>query len=151
MSRSSPQYRIPTLRRPLRGTGLEPGDSNHSSFHTLSFNAFTAKALTIVRAGLALTFTSLPNAIRLPAFCAGLWRVFTMHTPGSVNLPVDFTSFVIRLARASNTLLASDFFISHAVPKASAIAPFDRALAPFIAFIAFFIGAIARECRSLEQ
>merc|ERR1719463_278228 len=103
--------------------------------------ALTANALTMVRAGFALTTTSLPNAILLPAFCAGLCRVFTMHTPGIVNLPVDFTSLPTNVARASSTLLASDFFISQEVPKASAMAPFDKALAPFIAFIAF-IGAI---------
>merc|ERR1719206_1328667 len=58
----------------------------------------------MVRAGFAFTLTSLPNAILLPAFCAGLLRVFTMHTPGMVNLPVDFTSFVTNSARASKTL-----------------------------------------------
>merc|ERR1719265_1222940 len=109
--------------------------------HTLSFKALTANALTMVRAGFAFTTTSFPKAILLPAFCAGLWRVFTMHTPGIVNLPVDFTSLLTKVARASSTLLASDFFISQEVPRASAMAPFDKALAPFIAFIAF-IGAM---------
>merc|ERR1719387_566425 len=40
---------------------------------TLFFNAAKAKAFTTFLAGLALTFTNSPNAMRLPAFVAGLY------------------------------------------------------------------------------
>merc|ERR1719272_1253566 len=108
---------------------------------THDFKSFVAKHLTTVHAALALTFISLPKAMRLPAFLAGLWRVLTMQTPGILNLPVLLTSLVTSSARASKTLAISDFFASHAVAKASAMPLFDIARTPF--FIAFFIAFIA--------
>merc|ERR1719311_1277949 len=106
---------------------------------THCFNAFTAKHFTTVRAGFALTRTSLPKAMRLPAFVAGLCLVLTMHTPGIVNLPVLFASLVASSARASNIFAMSALFVSQAVARASATAPFGMAFTPFIAFIDLFI------------
>merc|ERR1711976_662047 len=82
---------------------------------THSFKAFTAKHFTTVCAALAFTFTSLPKAIRLPAFLAALCLVFTMQTPGITNLPVFLVSDVASSARASKILLMSDFLPSVAV------------------------------------
>merc|ERR1719440_2721361 len=109
--------------------------------HTADLIAFTAKAFTTVRAGFALTLTSLPNAMRLPAFVAGLWRVLIMHTPGMVNFP-RLTSLAASSARASKYLPMSALFESHDVAKASAMALFGSAFTPFIAFIAFIFFAI---------
>merc|ERR1719478_1452559 len=103
------------------------------------FKAFSTKHFTTVRAGFALTLISLPKAMRLPAFVAGLCLVLTMQTPGIVNLPVLLASLVASSARASNILAMSALFDSHAVAKASATAPFGMAFTPFIAFIDFFI------------
>merc|ERR1712228_735801 len=61
-------------------------------------SAATAKALTIVLAGLALTITILPKISLLPAFVAGFRRVLIMHKPGIVHLPTFFTSFVATVA-----------------------------------------------------
>merc|ERR1719235_1731555 len=110
---------------------------------TLLFKAATANAFTTVLAGLALTFTSLPKAIRLPAFVAGLCLVLIMQMPGMVNLPVLFTSFAANSAKASRAFDISDLFASHASPKASAIPLLGMDLTPFIAFIPFFIAFIA--------
>merc|ERR1719399_786042 len=66
------------------------------------------------------------------------------------NFPALLTCADPTSARASRTFEHSDFFISHAVAKASAMAPFgnERAAAfiAFIAFIAFmdFIAPIAQ-------
>merc|ERR1719253_1245363 len=109
-----------------------------TTLQTLFFKADTAKAFTTVLAGFALTFISWPNIMRLPAFVAALCFVLIMQTPGMVNLPVPFTSLPASVAKASKTLETSDFFCSHAVANASAMAPFGKDLAPaFIAFIAF--------------
>merc|ERR1711865_934736 len=109
------------------------------------FNDFTAKHFTTLCAAFALTLHSLPKAIRFPAFLAGLNFFFTMQTPGMVNLPVLLASFWARSASASRIFPISDFLPSHAVAKASAIAPFEMdftpffiAFIPFMAFIAFF-------------
>merc|ERR1719473_2191931 len=110
---------------------------------TLFLIAATAKALTTVLAGLALTFTSLPKAIRLPALVAGLCLVLTMQMPGMVNLPVLFTSFAASSAKASKAFDICDFFASQAAAKASAIPPLGMDLTPFIAFMPFFIAFIA--------
>merc|ERR1719486_304658 len=111
---------------------------------TLFFNAAKAKAFTTFLAGLALTFTNSPNAMRLPAFVAGLYLFLIMHTPGMVNLPVPFTSLPASSAKASKTFDTSDLFFSQAAPTASAMAlfaidltPFFMLFMPFIAFIAF--------------
>merc|ERR1719152_851619 len=104
---------------------------------TLFFRAATAKALTMVLAGLAFTRTSLPKAMRLPALVAGLCLVLIMQTPGITNLPVPFTSLLAISAKASSTLLISDLFFSTAAPRASAMAPLLMDLAPFMAFMPF--------------
>merc|ERR1719313_2598229 len=90
----------------------------------------------LVCAAFALTFTSLPNAMRLPAFLAGLCLVLIMQMPGIVNLPVPLVSFSASSARASKTLVISDLFFSHAVAKASAMPLFGMDFTPFFALIA---------------
>merc|ERR1719473_82328 len=63
------------------------------------------------------------------------------------NFPALLTCADPTSARASRTFEHSDFFISHAVARASAIAPFGiERTAAFIAFMAFmaFIAAIAQ-------
>merc|ERR1719345_463716 len=124
---------------------------NKATLQTQFFNAFTAKHFTTVRAGFALTFISWPNIKRLPAFVAALCFVLTMQTPGIVNLPVPFTSLPASVAKASKTFATSDFFCSHAVANASAMAPFAMCLTPlaFIAFIAFL--AIAADTLLEEE
>merc|ERR1711988_1473776 len=104
---------------------------------THDFKAFTAKAFTTVCAAFAFTLTSLPNAMRLPAFLAGLCLVLIMQMPGIVNLPVPLVSFSASSAKASKTLVISDLFFSHAVAKASAMPLFGMDLTPFFARIAF--------------
>merc|ERR1711924_93571 len=56
------------------------------------------KAFTKVFAGFALTLVSLPNITFTHAFVAGLLRVLMRQIPGSVKMPVFFTSFVARAA-----------------------------------------------------
>merc|ERR1712062_214610 len=108
------------------------------------FSAPTQNAFTTVFAGLAFTTTSLPKAILLPALVAGFVRVLIMQSPGMVNLPALFTSFVATLARVSRILEASDFFKSCWVAIASA-RPVLVIVAAFPDFIAF-IGAILKIC-----
>merc|ERR1719387_3100197 len=122
-------------------TNLQASMCHH---FTLFFNAAKAKAFTTFLAGLALTFTNSPNAMRLPAFVAGLYLFLIMQTPGMVNLPVPFTSLPASSAKASKTFDTSDLFFSQAAPTASAMAlfgiaftPFFMLFMPFIAFIAF--------------
>merc|ERR1712170_247641 len=77
--------------------------------YTAFFRAAMGKAFTIAFAGFAFTITSLPKISFLPALVAGFKRVFTIATPGMMNLPV-FTSFAATSARLSKTFLQSDFF-----------------------------------------
>merc|ERR1719243_334084 len=130
------KHKAPALSKVLANSR-----SNVCDHFTLFFNAAKAKAFTTFLAGLALTFTISPNAIRLPAFVAGLYLFLIMQTPGMVNLPVPFTSLLARSAKASKTFDASDLFFSQAAPTASAMALFAIDLTPFfmlfIAFIAF--------------
>merc|ERR1719218_182349 len=123
---------------------------------TLFFKAATANAFTTVLAGLALTFTSLPKAMRLPAFVAGLCLVLIMQMPGMVNLPVLFTSFAASSAKASKAFDISDLFFSQASPKASAMALLGMDETLFIAFfipffIAFFAIVLFATERDLEE
>merc|ERR1719391_1493437 len=111
----------------------------------LFFSADTGKAFTMVLAGFAFTITPFPKTSRLPAFVAGFSRVFTMHSPGSTNLPAFFTSFVATPARLLITFMHSDFFSSVSEAKASAKPPLVMGFAPdFIAFIAFIGAMVAR-------
>merc|ERR1719396_89211 len=108
----------------------------------LFFNADTGKAFTMVRAGLAFTTHIFPKISLLPAFVAGFTRVFTMHSPGIVNLPAVFNCFAATPPRLLITFMHSDFFSSVSEARASAKAPLVMGFAPdFIAFIAF-IGAM---------
>merc|ERR1719379_2113970 len=101
--------------------------------------AETGKALTTVFAGFALTMTSFPNAILLPAFVAGFTRVLILNKPGSVNLPIDFTCSVAMPARFSTTCLHTLLFIPISAEIACTKAVFVMAFGP--AFIGFFIGS----------
>merc|ERR1712173_296784 len=94
----------------------------------LAFRAATAKALTTVFAGLALTMTVLPNISLLPALVAGFFLVLMRHRPGIVKMPVFFTSPVPISARLAMNLLATVFFSSSFVARASAMAPLDMAV-----------------------
>merc|ERR1719261_2224192 len=116
--------------------------------------AATGKAFTTVLAGFAATVTSLPNMRRLPAFVAGFFLVLIMIRPGSTNLPALFTWVAPTSASASMIFEHSAFFISQAVARASAMAPFPRAtpaalglafmgFLAFIAFMAFIVFATA--------
>merc|ERR1719422_1408077 len=99
------------------------------------FNTDTGKALTTVRAGLALTICIFPKISFLPAFVAGLRRVLIMHKPGSVNLPTLLTCFVAISANFSTIFVHSFLLISVASESAWARPPLLISLAP--AFMAF--------------
>merc|ERR1711862_121512 len=117
-----------------------------------SFKAFTGKALTTVVAGFALTTTSCPNIILLPALVAGLTRVLIIAMPGRITLPVFFTSLPTISVNELITLVQSAFFRPVLVATASANAPLVMALPPdfmalapdfmtgaFMAFMAFMV------------
>merc|ERR1712066_692953 len=67
--------------------------------HTLFFRAETGKAFTTFLAGFAFTITTFPKTSLFPALVAGFMRVLILQTPGIVNTPVLFTSFVAISAR----------------------------------------------------
>merc|ERR1719205_156631 len=113
--------------------------SQSTSNQNCFFNTDTGKAFTTVRAGLALTTVILPNISLLPALVAGFTRVFIMHKPGMMNLPVFLTSLVPISAKPSMIFLHSFGLISLAPDNACAKPPLLNGLAP--AFIAF-IGAM---------
>merc|ERR1719282_129343 len=87
--------------------------------------------------------TTLPKTSRLPALVAGLVRIFSLQSPGIEKMPAFFTLVVATSASESNTFAHTDFFSSHLVAKASAMAPFVIDFAP--AFMVFFIGAMLKE------
>merc|ERR1719468_743549 len=121
------------------------------SAQTDALMAATGNAFTTVLAGLALTCAILPKISRLPALVAGFKRVFTMQTPGIVNLPSFFTCLTATSTKAPKTLLHCALFKPQAVANWSAISVLEMDLAPFMAFLAFmdfidFIGAIAAKC-----
>merc|ERR1719326_660983 len=107
---------------------------------TLFFSAATAKALTTFLAGFAFTTTTLPNISLLPAFVAGFVFTFNMARPGTVNLPVDLTSFVPTAARLASTFLQSAAFKPVAAAIAAVMAPWDMA----VTFMA--LGAMSQTC-----
>merc|ERR1712087_954445 len=86
---------------------------------TLSLRAFTGKAFTTFRAGLAFTITTLPKTSRSPAFVAGFVRVLILHRPGRVKAPVLDTSLLAICAKLPIIFAQTDFFNSHSVAKAS--------------------------------
>merc|ERR1719221_2345480 len=100
----------------------------------------------MVLAGFALTITTLPKTSRFPAFVAGFTRVFSMHSPGSVILPVFLTSLVTTSAKLVITFTQSLFFSSVFAATASARPVLLRLFTAFIAFIDF-MGAIVVERR----
>merc|ERR1711941_194677 len=131
----------PTAYRPAEPCPSQCPEQKHQID---DFSAATGRAFTTVLAGLAFTTTSLPNIILLPALVAGFFLVLIMQSPGMVNLPVLSTSLAAKPARVSNILEASDFLMSCAVARASAMPPFGIDFTAFMAFIAF-IGAILKK------
>merc|ERR1719468_1436271 len=122
------------------------------SAQTDALMAATGNAFTTVFAGFAFTCTILPKISRFPALVAGFKRVFTMQTPGIVNLPSFFTCLAATSANAPKTFAHSERFISQAADSWSAISVFEMDLAPFIGRIAFmafmdFIGAMSARTR----
>merc|ERR1711972_1135440 len=101
---------------------------------TLFFRAAAGKAFTIFRAGFAFTITTLPKTSLLPATVAGFVRVFNLHKPGREKRPVLPTSCVAISAKLAMTFEHTDFFSSHEVASASAIAPLVIAL-PAVCFM----------------
>merc|ERR1719245_1069692 len=86
---------------------------------------------------LVLTMHIFPKISLLPALVAGFILVLIRHKPGTVKMPFFFTSAVAISAKLFITLVATDFFSSHFVARASAMAPLDMATT------AFFMGAMA--------
>merc|ERR1719226_14303 len=99
-------------------------------------------AFTIVLAGFALTFTSLPNTFLTPALVAGFVRVLMRHKPCIVKMPVFFTSFVAMSTIVFKTSEQAFCFKPCSVASAFAKAPLVMGFAEaFIDFIDF-IGAM---------
>merc|ERR1719322_1577497 len=90
----------------------------------LALRAAAGNAFTTFFADLALTMAI------LPALVAGFMRVLMRHSPGKEKMPAFFTSAVAISVRLLMTLAATDFFSSHCVATASAMAPLVMALAP---------------------
>merc|ERR1719231_304616 len=99
-----------------------------------------AKAFTTVFAGLAATFTSLPNIVRMPAFVAGFTRVLMRQRPGMVKMPVFFTSLVAIVTRLLMILEHAACFNSCFVASSFDMAPLLMALAPAFADFMDFMG-----------
>merc|ERR1719188_1655028 len=106
--------------------------------YTHFLRAATGNALTTVRAGRALTWTTFPKTSRLPALVAGLTRVLTKHTPGMVKRPF-LTSSAATSARVASILLAWLRDTSAAPARTSAISVFDIGLPAFPPLPAAFI------------
>merc|ERR1719413_290599 len=118
--------------------------ASEMSTQTLFFSAATANALTTFLAGFAFTTTTLPNISRLPAFIAGFVFTFNIARPGTVNLPVDLTSFVATAARLASTFLQSAAFKPVAVAIAAVMPDWDMA----VTFMA--LGAMSMICEGRE-
>merc|ERR1740127_358072 len=99
----------------------------------LFFRAARGNALTILRAGLALTMTVLPKISRLPALVAGLVRVLIFRRPGSMKTPVLVTSFVAISVRLLMAFMTTVFFSSCSAASASAMEPLVMAFAGIFA------------------
>merc|ERR550532_1422501 len=97
-------------------------------------------ALTTVLAGFALTTTSWPNIIFLPAFVAGFFFVLILTRPGIVKTPVFLTSVVPTSANAPKSFEMTLFF-TFSVSSAAARAPLVMAFAA----TAFFTMAMFAE------
>merc|ERR1719291_110429 len=110
----------------------------------LFFSAATAKALTTFLAGFAFTTTTLPNISLLPALVAGFVFNFNIARPGTVNLPVDLTSFVPTAARLASTFLQSAPFKPVAAAIAAVMPDWDMA----VTFMA--LGAMSQICEGRE-
>merc|ERR1719421_2154816 len=102
-------------------------------------SAATGKAFTTVFAGFALTLVSLPNITFTHAFVAVLMR----QIPGSVKMPVFFTSFVARAARLVITPEQAFCFKPCSVAMAFVNAPFVIAFA--LAFMDFIGGSMMQK------
>merc|ERR1711869_160938 len=106
-------------------------------------SAATGKAFTTVFAGFALTLVSLPNITFTHACVAGLLRVLMRQIPGSVKMPVFFTSFVARAARLVITPEQAFCFKPCSVAMAFVNAPFVIAFA--LAFMDFIGGSMTQK------
>ena len=88
-----------------------------------------------------MTMTTLPKISLLPAFVAGLVRVFSRHKPGMENTPVFLHSFdaivVSELSKLEHTFCLS----SRPVDKALAMLPFvmARTAVFVVAFMGLFV------------
>merc|ERR1719436_2209369 len=109
----------------------------------LSLMALTGNAFTTLRAGLAFTTQILPKISRLPALVAGFVLVLSLQRPGNIKTPVLTTSLVANSAKLPMRPEHTDFFNSHEVAKASAMAPFDMVFPDFVAAFIVFMGAMA--------
>merc|ERR1719384_1760284 len=107
----------------------------------LFFNAATAKALTTFLAGFAFTTTTFPNISLFPALVAGFVLTFNIAKPGTVNFPVDLTSFVATAARLASTFLQSAAFNPVAVAIAAVMPDCDMAV-DFVAAAFIALGAM---------
>merc|ERR1712165_525865 len=103
-------------------TSLGNGDSN------ALLQGCHCEPLTTFLAGFAFTTTTLPNISLLPAFVAGLVFSFNIARPGTVNLPVDLTSFVPTAARLASTFLQSPPFKPVAAAIAAVMPDWDMAV-----------------------
>merc|ERR1712087_464870 len=102
--------------------------------------AATGYAFTMVLAGFALTMTTLPKISLLPAFVAGLVRVFNLQIPGMVNTPVFLVSFCATEASVFNNVLHIFCLSSNLVAKAFARPDLLIARAALVAaFIGLFV------------
>merc|ERR1719324_1752867 len=117
---------------------------------TCFLRAAAGNALTIVLAGLAATFTSLPNMFLTPAFVAGFMRVLIRHNPGILKTPVFFTSFAAistkdlsrsELAFCFKPCSSANFFV---------ICPLVMTLAAVPLFMDFMGGSILRRKAELQ-
>merc|ERR1719382_1774152 len=143
------RWRLPPARAWLTADAepipwVDPTEDGRTSYccsiagvQMLALRAAAGNAFTIFLAGLALTMVILPKISLLPALVAGFMRVLMRHSPGKEKMPAFFTSAVAISARLLMTLEARDFFSSHFVATASAMAPLVMALLP-----AFFMGAM---------
>merc|ERR1711862_511507 len=107
------------------------------------FNAAAGKAFTIVFAGFAATFISLPKMFFTPAFVAGFTRVLMRHSPGIANTPVFLTSFEAMATKLLSTCEHVLVLRPLSVAMVFNRAPLVMAFAP--AFMDFIGGNISLE------
>merc|ERR1719263_2140042 len=120
------------------GHPRRPG--SHSQME--SFKPLAGKAFTTFFAGLAATFTVLPNISLTPAFVAFLCFSFNITSCGITNFSVFTTSVYAMACSSPKTPLTT--FAFRPVFSAIVFMISPPVMAFFVAFIAFIAGAIAR-------